>query len=726
MPRARAKVPRMKQVKHIAVLAAVLTIALAAAPARAALTPSSAFGKEPPWGRQPAAISWSHRGERFTYVLPSQDPSEHLPLMVRALHGVGARVLLQPDRFGKRGATPYNVGWSPQDRRLAIEAGGALYVYTISSDTLQKIATAASDPQWSPNGRAIAFAKKSNLYVAHLGVKNSVVQLTHGGSSNNILDGQLDWVYPEELGLTHGFRWSPDGKQIAYLRLDERQVTRFPLTDFLAKNGHVHYQRYPLAGEKNPGASLHVIDLATKTDRVLFNAAPKDRYIAAFAWRPKSDDLIAEILNRREQWLRVDSLPADGAPPQSLYRQSSPSWVDVIALPTWLPDGSSLWVLDRENLRSLYLRNNAGALRRITGDFNLGSEYATNGLVAAGESGTHAWVYADYPTRRNRALLEIDLRTDLLTNLTPQRGVHRIAFAAMSHAFVDTYSSMNRVPEVTLNAPAEAPQVLAARNPTLQSQLLPVDRFEVPSKYGPLDAWMLRPPHFDPHRKYPVVVYVYGGPAAPTTTNGFGYTMELMHDLLAQEGIIVFSIDGPASQIDNDKHVRLLLHNFGPGSLLGQRIGARYLASLPYVDSKRIGIWGWSFGGYETIYALEHSKRFVAGLAVAPVTDWHLYDTIYTERYMGLPQKHPHAYDRSSNLFDVAHLNGPLQIMHGTSDDNVHMANTVAFLQKTILAGLTDVNVMLYPRKTHSIAGLMQRRTLWERMLIYWRSVFHL
>ena len=714
----------MKLLQSTSVLAMLLMTGVAAAPAHGALTPSSAFGKEPPWGRQPAAISWSHGGKRFTYILPSQDPSEHLPLMLHTLGGA-ARVLLAPDRFGKHGATPYNAGWSPNDRRIAVNAGGSLYVYTFATQALQKIASGISDPQWSPNGRAIAFAKKSNLYVATLAPKIALDRLTNGGSGNAVLDGQLDWVYPEELGIAHGFRWSPDGSKIAYLRLDERNVTRFPLTDFLPKNGRVNYQRYPLAGEKNPAASLHVVDLATKTDRLLYDAAPKDRYIAAFAWRPKSDDLVTEILNRRERWLRVESFPGDGTAPTLLYRQSSPSWVDVIALPTWLPNGSSLWVLDRDNLRSLYLRNVDGSLRRITGDYNLGSEYATNGLAAAGKRGLHAWVYADYPTRRNRALLKVDLRNGALKDLTEARGVHRIAFAPATHAYVDTYSSMNRVPEVTLHLPSQAPQVLAAADASLQSMLLPVKRFEVPSKYGPLDAWMIRPPHFDPHRKYPVVVYVYGGPAAPTTTDGFGYTMELMHDLLAQEGIIVFSIDGPASQIDNDRHVRLLLHNFGPGSLLGQRIGARYLASLPYVDAKRIGIWGWSFGGYETIYALEHSKRFVAGLAVAPVTDWHLYDTIYTERYMGLPQKHPHAYDRSSNLLDVAHLNGPLQIMHGTSDDNVHMANTVAFLQKTILAGLTDVNVMLFPRKTHSIAGLMQRRTLWERMLIYWRSILH-
>ncbi len=242
----------------------------------------------------------------------------------------------------------------------------------------------------------------------------------------------------------------------------------------------------------------------------------------------------------------------------------------------------------------------------------------------------------------------------------------------------------------------------------------------VDSPYGKLDAMMMLPPQFDAARKYPAIVYVYGGPATPTTGNGFGGQRELYHQLLARRGFIVFSIDGPASQVDSDAHVQLLYHNFGPGSLLGQEIGARYLQSLPYVDSSRIGIWGWSFGGYETIYALTHSSLFKAGAAVAPVTDWHYYDSIYTERYMGTPQNDPKAYDSSSDVKAAANLHGDLLISHGTSDDNVHMANTIALLQAFIDADKTNVDFYVYPRRTHSIAGLPQRRHLYEHMLLWW------
>jgi dipeptidyl-peptidase 4 len=245
----------------------------------------------------------------------------------------------------------------------------------------------------------------------------------------------------------------------------------------------------------------------------------------------------------------------------------------------------------------------------------------------------------------------------------------------------------------------------------------------VSSGYGPLDAQLLEPPGFDPSKKYPVVVYTYGGPGAAVGSNGFGYQRALYHQLLARAGFIVFSIDGPASEADREENVRLLHRNFGPGSLLGQEIGARYLASLPYVDAKRIGIWGWSFGGYETAYALTHSKLFAAGAAVAPVTDWHLYDSIYTERYMGMPQDDPNAYEASSVLNAAASLNGPLLIQHGTSDDNVHVANSIALLQQFILAGENRVQFFPYPRKVHSISGLAQRRSVYGRMLDFWTNV---
>jgi len=313
-------------------------------------------------------------------------------------------------------------------------------------------------------------------------------------------------------------------------------------------------------------------------------------------------------------------------------------------------------------------------------------------------------------------------------NLTPAPGSHSVSLAPGGALFVDTHSTLTDPPQTDLVATADrgVHATLAARSESLRHDLLPVEMLSVDSQYGPLDAIMIKPPSFDklrmtnPGYKFPVIVYVYGGPAAPTTANIFGDQRALYHQLLAQNGFIVFSIDGPASQVDSDANVRLLYHNFGPGSLMGQEIGARYLRSLPYVDPDRIGIWGWSFGGYETAYALTHSDLFKAGAAVAPVTDWHYYDTIYTERYMGKPQDDLAAYDASSVLPAAAKLHGDLLISHGTSDDNVHMANTISLMQAFIEADRTNVDFMVYPRRTHSIAGIAQRRHLYGHMLQWW------
>ena len=240
---------------------------------------------------------------------------------------------------------------------------------------------------------------------------------------------------------------------------------------------------------------------------------------------------------------------------------------------------------------------------------------------------------------------------------------------------------------------------------------------QIPSAFGKLDAWMIKPPNFDPAKRYPVVMYVYGGPAAPTTDNRWGGVTYLYHQALAQRGFIVFSVDGPGSQIDRATAARRLYHHLGPTSLAGQLAGLSYLRSQPFVDSHRIGLWGWSFGGYETVYALTHAAgRWKVGIAVAPVTDFRNYDSIYTERYLGLPAENSKVYDDAAVLPSAGRLKGHLLLVHGTGDDNVHMENTIQFVQKLIDADL-PYDLQLYPRKTHSIAGPEARTHLYSRIL---------
>ncbi len=691
------------------------------APAAAQLTLDSVFGVAPPWGSQPSRVTWAPDGNSFLYVLPSQDPFQAVPVHLYDARSKQDRILIDPKAYGNPLATPGSLVWSPESCFLAFTVRGTLYVRDLSANSDRLIDRRVSDPQWSPRGDAIAYVKSADLYVATLTPKLAIRRLTRGGSPDKILNGGLDWVYPEELGTSHGFAWSPDGSAIAYMQMDERPVTAFPIVDFLGNDNAVSNEKYPLAGEKNPRVALRVIDLASGAEALIYDAAAHGGYLPFFGWRPGAHELIAELLNGSQNYVRV-MMWSQGAAARTIYSQSDAKWLDDFALPAWLAGDRSLWMLDRDGTTGLYLRSASGELRRLTG------AYHSDFLLGVNEKAGLAYITAAYPTRRDRALLAVPFNGGDVINLTPAPGSHSVSLAQGGALFVDTHSTLNDPPQTDLVASADRSvhATLAARNESLRQELLPVEMLSVDSQYGPLDAIMMKPPSFDklrmtnPNYKFPVVIYVYGGPAAPTTVNAFGDQRGLYHRLLAQNGFIVFSIDGPASQIDSDANVRLLYHNFGPGSLMGQEIGARYLRSLPYVDPNRIGIWGWSFGGYETAYALTHSDLFKAGASVAPVTDWHFYDTIYTERYMGRPQDDLASYNASSVLPAAANLHGDLLVSHGTSDDNVHMANTISLMQAFIDADRTNVDFMVYPRRTHSIAGIAQRRHLYSHMLQWW------
>lgn len=687
-----------------------------AGPARAAqdLTFDEIFSAVPAWGALPGKAVWAPDGRSFLYVLSTQDPQQAQALRQYDVATGRSRVLIDPAQYGAQPQTPGDASWSPDGAQIAFAIHGRLYVRDLATNLDRAIAAAVSDAQWSPRGDAIAYASGGDLYVAILKPELRTIRLTTSGASGEVLSGELDWVYPEELGTEHAFAWEPDGRAIAYMRMDERRVTNFPIVDFLPGDNNVAYERYPLAGERNPEVSLHVIDVAARRDRLVYDAAAADEYLPFFGWKPGTRVLIAEVLDRAQKHVRV--LAWNGDVRSQIFEQSDPKWVDDVPLPVWLRGGYSLWLLARENATGLYLRDPAGSFKRLTG------RYATTALLSVDQKKRVAYVQAAYPTRRDLGVLSVPLDGGDPVNLTPAAGNHRVFMSPLSTLFLDTHSTLNDPPQTDL-VDVESRSVratLAPRSSALAAQLLPVTMLEVPSRFGNLDAYMIKPPGFDPSRKYPVIAYVYGGPGAPTTANDFNYARGLYHQMLARRGFVVFSIDGPASQLGDEAHVRLLYHDLGPASLMGQRIGVEYLRSLPYIDASRIGIWGWSFGGYETVYALTHSDLFKAGAAGAPVTDWHLYDSIYTERYMGLPKDDAAAYDRSSTLNAAQNLHGDLLVSQGMSDENVHVANSVSLMQSVIAADRTHVDYMLYPRQHHGFTALAALRHLYEHMLEWW------
>jgi dipeptidyl-peptidase-4 len=568
------------------------------------------------------------------------------------------------------------------------------------------MAANADDPQWSPEGARVAYVHDNDLY-AVWAATGAAQRLTFDGSPTRI-NGDPDWLYSEEMLVEHAFSWSPTGGAIAFLSFDEAPVTNFPIQDYLPIRNTVEYQRYPLAGERNPRVALRVVDVQRKTVRTMYDGSPRDEKA-----------VVDEILDRAQRHLRLEAFPADGGAPATLVRESDPHFVNVQAAPVFAPDGKSfLWLSERGGVQSLYrVDAGNGALHRLTGT------YPVAGVLRLDARAGVAYIGALFPTRRDLALLMVPLRGGAPVNLTPQPGTHDVSMATQGGtAYIDRYSAISTPPTITrrsLRGPASA--TLFATPSLARYDLGETRAFEVPSRWGPLDALLTVPRDFDPKKRYPVIVSIYGGPLfvgddLPSANAWTG----LMPSLETQAGYLVFAIDGPASNYDRAANARLFWHSMGNIAMAGVLAGVSWLKQQPYVDAQRLGLYGWSYGGYLTAFTLTHAPGvFRSGIAGAPPADWRYYDSAYTERYMGTPQREPAAYRQTSVLPAAGRLNSQLLIIQGSSDDNVHMMNGVALLNAFITAG-KRVDYFLYPGARHGVRSIAQRRHLAQQMLDWW------
>jgi dipeptidyl-peptidase 4 len=559
--------------------------------------------------------------------------------------------------------------------------------------------------QFSPNGRMIAFVREYNLFVSDVdqGVER---QLTVDGNGRRF-NGILDWVYQEEIygrGNWRGFWWSPDSTRLAFLQLDQGSVPEYTIIDHLGHPQDYAVDYYPKAGDPNPRVRLGVVSSVGSDARWVDTAAygKTEILIVGVSWLPDASALAFQVQNRVQTWLDLNMVDIAIDQVRTVFRESSPAWVNVLQNPVWLKDGSFLWLSERDGWKHIYRYDRRGQLLdRIT-------EGSWDVLQLHGADEEANWVY--FTGNRdgvvNSQVYRISLNGGGLTLVSREPGTHSPTFNRAMTMFLNERSTLVTPPQLDLlNADGSQVRVVAEnRVPALEDFQLSAAQFvEFQTRDGvALDALIIRPPDFDPSRRYPVLCHVYGGPQAPAVRDRWGGRGSLWHHYMAQQGYIIWISENRISAGRGVKLAWPVHRNFGEMELRDLEDSLDWLRRQPFVDASRIGLWGWSFGGYLTSYALTNSKSFKMGIAGGSVTDWRLYDSIYTERYMGLPQENAEGYDKSSVLKAAGRLQGKLLLIHGMIDENVHLQNTIQLMYELQQAG-KPFEVMLYPNSRHGI-----------------------
>jgi dipeptidyl-peptidase-4 len=613
---------------------------------------------------------------------------------------------------------PAQYQWAPSGVALLFQGPNSLAWFdlkTQASRTLVSGKESIADPKISPDGRYVSFVRNHNLWLVSV-ADGKERALTEGGTEE-VRKGELDWVYPEELEITTAYWWAPDSSAIAYFEMDERKVAKYPLVDFSSPAGDAEEEPYPPAGGGNPIVRVFVTPVGGGEAHAMDTGENTDIYIARVNWLTDSRHLAIQRLNRQQTVL--DLLIADAANGQTrtALNETDQYWINISNDLHFLKDGKRfLWSSERTGFRHLYLYDLEGKqLAQITkGDWEVSAVDA----VDEGKGMVYFTGAAKSPLERH--LYRVSLDGSAISRITIHNGTHGVNMAPDVSAFVDTYSDVMTPPRQDV-ARADG-SLLRVIDENKVSELaeyhLSAPQFlSVKSHDGvPLNAVMIKPPDFDASKKYPVLVFTYGGPHAQVVLNAWGGNTALWHQLMVQKGYIIFSLDNRGSAGRGHLFEEPIHYRLGAQELSDQLDGVAYLKSLSYVDGNRIGIWGWSYGGHMTLHAMfEASGTFKAGFAGGPVTDWHFYDSIYTERYLGLLPQNEHGYRESSPIDKAAGLKGKLLIAHGTGDDNVHFANTLALINELIEHG-KYVEVMPFPGRGHGVSDPPARKVLMNRV----------
>jgi dipeptidyl-peptidase-4 len=610
-----------------------------------------------------------------------------------------------------------------------VTLGDDLYYYRFGGDRAFRL---TFDPHveeeysFSPDGRQAAFIRLNNLYVVNLEQQRQERQLTTSGT-DQILNGKLDWVYQEEVygrGNFKAYWWSPDSSHLAFMQVDDRPVPEFTVVDHIPARLTVEEWEYPKAGDPNPLVKLGVLPVVGGHVRWvdLSKYSAIEFLIVNVSWTPDSSRIVYQVQDREQRWLDLNIVTTAGESPNTMLRETTKAWVDPIGPPTWMHDGSFLWLSDRSGWRHVYRYPGPKlAPQQLTK-----GEWDVRAFHGVDERG--GWMYFSAAAHSPIGIDVYRARLDgsAMTRIVDRAGTHRANFNPDFTMFIDSWSDLTTPPQVRLHRGDGGELRLLHRSdiPQLTSfALAKPELLQVTTRDGfVMEAMLLRPANFNPSRKYPVMQFTYGGPGASSVRNAWGGATYMYYQLLAQQGIAVWICDNRLASGKGAQSQWPSYRNFGELELRDVEDGLTYLKKQPWVDASRIGIDGWSFGGFMVTYAMTHSTSFAMGIGGGNVTDWRLYDSIYTERFMLMPQNNPDGYAKSSVLAAAKNLHGIPLLIHGVIDENVHAQNTLKFAYELQKAG-KPFRLMMYEKSRHGVSDPDLVKHMRQMMLDFTREM---
>ncbi len=597
---------------------------------------------------------------------------------------------------------------------------GKYFIYDLKTKGLNLISeNSIQEPTFSPDGEKVAFVYQNNLFIKDL--KSAItIQITTDGEFNKIINGITDWVYEEEFAFVRAFDWNADSDKIAYIRFDERDVPEFSM-DIYGNDLYPKRQvfKYPKAGENNSKISLHIYNVKNLKSTEVNLSNNKQYYIPRIKWTKEANTLSVITLNRHQNNLNLLFIDGNSLESTLILNEKDAAFIDITDNLTFLKNNSFIWTSEKNGFNHIYHYDSKGKLKnQVTeGNWEVTSYYGFD------EKNKTVFYQSTEEGSINRGIYSIEITGKNKKKLSKFIGSNRAAFSSSFNYFINTYSCSNTPPVYNLMDAKTGKEIQEIKNnlnlaEKLSNYNLSKKEFStLKTKNGEFNMWMIKPNNFDPNKEYPLFMYQYSGPGSQSVKNTWNSYKDYWHQMMAQKGYVVVCVDGRGTGFKGRDFKKVTYKELGKYEIEDQIEAAKELGKQNYIDKNRIGIWGWSYGGYMSSLAITKGANvFKAAIAVAPVTSWRFYDTVYTERYMQTPQENPSGYDDNSPINFVELLKGDYLLIHGTGDDNVHSQNSMRMINALVEAN-KQFDLYIYPDRTHGIyKGNNTRLHLYNKM----------